>query len=64
MIKLDVAKYCQDCPEFEAHVEKLEVDTFSTEGCCEVTRCETVITCDHREKCEAIRKHLLRHWDS
>lgn len=63
MIKLNVAKYCYNCPEFEAHVEKMKFDSFSTEDHCDVTKCETVITCEYSERCEAIRRHLMRNWD-
>lgn len=40
MIKLEVEEYCDDCPEFDAHIEKAVLfDGYSKEYC------NTNITC-------------------
>lgn len=58
MIKLSVMEYCEDCPEFEAHVEKreyMEDDAFS-QFC--FVKSNTVVTCAHRDRCELVKTYL------
>lgn len=62
MIKLEVAKYCENCPEFEADVKK-ETAKMYAEDSGAYTYCDTVIRCAHAERCANIRKHLLRNFD-
>ena len=52
MIKLEVDEYCDNCPEFESHVIKDVIYYNST------TITNTVITCEHRERCCSIKKFL------
>lgn len=47
--------YCESCPAFEAHVS-LGQDMYIN-GKYEFTTA-TVIDCKHRDRCEAIKKHL------
>lgn len=64
MIKLQVAGYCQNCPEFEPRVTKDETDysvydmkSMSFVG---ARTCETTITCEHAARCQGIRNHIER----
>ena len=59
MIILNVADYCQDCPEFEAHVEKdiLEYEEFTSDKT-HLVGVNTNISCEHRDRCEEIRKFI------
>lgn len=50
MIKLEVEEYCDDCPEFDAHIEKAVLfDGYSKEYC------NTNITCEHKDKCKRLK---------
>lgn len=55
MIRLQVEKYCHNCPEFEAQVEKEHCYTYKDGS---VTN--TTVTCEHRSKCECIRECVER----
>lgn len=48
MIKLNVAGYCHNCPDFEPNVEK----DILYAPCDEIH--ETTITCKHKTRCEII----------
>lgn len=63
MIKLNVEEYCQDCPDFEAEVEKatVEVHDFDFMSCGIKTVTDTVIKCANCEKCDKIRQYLAKH---
>ena len=52
MIDLQIEDYCKDCNEF-----KVEQDTTSL-NC--IGFCETVhtLSCEHAEKCKALKKYL------
>ena len=50
MIELKVDEYCHNCPEFEAQVDKV-YRTYKAEP-----EVHTTVTCEHRSKCECIRK--------
>lgn len=50
MIKLDVKPYCHSCNDFEAHVVKL----YPGDG----QLYETIIKCEHHERCAMIAKHI------
>ena len=56
MILLDVKEYCQSCTEFEPEVEKptnfyANFEKYMSVG-------DTVIRCEHRNRCEKIINHL------
>ena len=59
MIILNVADYCHNCPEFEAHVEKdiLEYEDFTGDKA-HLVGIKTNISCEHRDRCEEIRKFI------
>lgn len=57
MIRLDVAEYCDECDDFIAAVEK--PSKMFTEGEI-VLRTDTIVSCAHRKRCEAIRRYLER----
>lgn len=62
MIKLVVADYCHNCPEFEPDVDK-NSETFQTwnpmEFCGqEYVVCDTIVSCKHRYRCNSIRHQL------
>ena len=52
MISLEVSKYCNECPSFEAEVNKLFANG-------EVV--ETIIKCTKREACHAIYRTALQN---
>lgn len=51
MIKLNVEDYCQDCPEFEAHADKLYGDNRSL---------NTWVYCEHKKICKRIHDYLSK----
>ena len=55
MINLEVEKYCENCPEFEAVVDKTSYVLSSMQSIHE-SFCNTVITCEHRERCACLIK--------
>ena len=64
MIKLEVEKYCENCPEFEASVEQNVIgmaayDSLATQPIHE-SFCNTVISCEHRERCRVIMDYLSK----
>ena len=66
MIKLEVKNYCQDCPDFEAVVERLEkqeyIDDPAKMSVRFVKRCDTYISCAHRERCSSIADRIGKVW--
>ena len=50
MIKLEVERYCQECPKFEP--AKKEIFYAGNRVY------ETVVRCKHKEMCEEIAKHI------
>lgn len=50
MIKLEVEEYCDDCPEFDAHVEKAVLFAGYSKK-----YCNTNITCEHKNKCKRLK---------
>lgn len=58
MIKLVVDEYCENCPEFEAHVECIGLKSIG-ETTARMT-CNTTITCEHRAKCQSMKDYLDR----
>lgn len=53
MIRLIVDKYCENCPEFKADIDKKYLN--STAG---TEMCNTEIRCKHRYRCEAIAENI------
>lgn len=56
MIKLKVEPYCQDCSDFEVEIEKPQAYYAAFNRC--VTIGDTVIFCEHRDRCHRIMEHL------
>lgn len=59
MITLDVEEYCQECPEFEAEVESIKYPDYM--GGHRIGFCDTVIRCEHRDKCHQLYKHIKKN---
>jgi hypothetical protein len=59
MISLQVASYCQNCPEFEPRVTKDEQD-YTSFDMRSLSYCETTITCEHAARCQGIRNYIQR----
>lgn len=64
MITLQVASYCQNCPEFEPRVTKEEQDFTSfdikSQSFAGVRYCNTTITCEHAARCQSISGYIER----
>lgn len=64
MIKLQIAKYCQNCPEFEPRLTKDEQNLTSfdmrSRSYVDVRCCDTTITCEHAARCQTIRDYIQR----
>ena len=52
MIKLDVADYCQSCPDFIADVEKFEYGSLNE------IKSVTTIRCENSDRCRNLVRHL------
>lgn len=48
MIRLSIPDFCQNCPDFDAYVEKYEYNN----------TCQTSITCEHLERCRNIKLRI------
>lgn len=57
MIRLDIHEYCQQCMDFKADVER-PVKMFGDDKA--VIQTDTVVRCEYRGRCEAIRRYLER----
>lgn len=61
MIKLKVAEYCHNCPDFKADVD---VDDFGykvgDEYCLHTT---TTVTCEHAKRCQSIFEYFKKTYD-
>lgn len=53
MIKLQVESYCQDCPDF-----KPSKSTITYHGDDKVVKCDTIVECEHKDRCAAVAKFL------
>ena len=53
MIKLDVADYCQSCPDFEADIEKYVYGYTN-----DVKAVNTTIRCENSDRCRNMAKYL------
>ena len=49
MISLQIKPYCENCPDFEPDVTKMRTGGLVV---------QTIINCEHRERCERIHKHI------
>ena len=58
MIKLDVKDYCHACMDFSPKVIPARKQFADWSG--EVEQTDTVIQCERRSRCEAIREYLER----
>lgn len=56
MIKLVVEPYCHSCPDFEVYVEK-PTAYYANFGEC-ITIGDTVIFCEHRDRCRRMMDYL------
>lgn len=54
MIKLVTESYCENCPDFEATVDKLELHSIPQD------MHDTLITCANRDRCAAMYERLKR----
>lgn len=55
MIKLDIDRYCDNCPKFEAHVE---INSINCATLTSKTITHTTITCEHQDMCRSIKEFL------
>ena len=55
-ISLNVEKYCEDCADFEADVDKIEIDEFDGS-----VRCITTVECKNKDRCASMYYYLLKH---
>ena len=61
MIKLEVELYCQNCPLFEADVEKDNELVYNPLLNDTIRSCDTVIRCARRYSCDEIYRHIERN---
>lgn len=52
MIRLNVESYCQNCPDFEANVEKFNISSPF------ISKHQTIIKCEHAARCAEIKRYL------
>lgn len=52
MIKLDIADYCQSCPDFIADVEKFEYGSLNE------IKINTTIRCENSDRCRNLVRRL------
>ncbi len=58
MIKLDVDNWCDNCNEFSPNVAVTEYE-YADYMCGTMrTDYDTVVTCEHRDRCAAIKRYL------
>lgn len=57
MINLRIQPYCEECGDFEAEVEKCEIENFFGD-----IICDTEITCKNKDRCEKMIKHLKERY--
>lgn len=61
MITLDVKDYCASCMDFSPDVERPLIIHSSDLG--EVVLSNTVVRCEYRERCEAMKRYLEKRND-
>ena len=60
MIELKVAEYCENCPDFEAHVEKYTSSYHDFDTMTDETLTYTQITCEYRDRCRCMKDWLAK----
>lgn len=55
MIRIDIQEYCHECVDFKPDVER-PVRMFGDDNA--VIQTDTVVRCEYRGRCEAIRRYL------
>lgn len=58
MIKLEVEGYCHQCSDFSSDVVKPEKFFVAGDLNGGVGQSDTIVRCEHRRRCEAIRRYL------
>lgn len=56
MIRLDIEKYCENCPDFEPSVYKYSYENGDMRQTDDVY--ETVISCEYKTRCHSIAKYM------
>lgn len=59
-IELVIDPYCENCPEFEAKVERETWETFETFDGHRSRRTKTFVTCVHRDRCRCVKEYIER----
>ena len=57
MIRLNVEDYCHQCMDFDPDVTQAK-RMFTDDD--DIALTDTIIQCEHRRRCEAIKKYLIR----
>ena len=59
MIRVEYEEYCEDCPEFEPDMRKevMHTDYYGSKG---DLICETVIQCQHKDRCKSMKDFIER----
>lgn len=60
-IKLIVEDYCENCPNFEPDINRIQFERFSDEFHEYVYICDTLIKCKTRATCHCIEKQIRNH---
>lgn len=59
MIRLDVAEYCQNCPDFEVYVEEVNhAELFNPDTFEYIQKKDFKVECLHKYKCSAMLSYL------
>lgn len=61
MIRLDIQEYCQGCVDFCPDVER-PIRMFGDND--HIIQTDTVVRCEYRGRCEAIKRYLDRQKES
>lgn len=62
MIRIDVEDYCHACMDFSPAVIKPTREVVHSFGHTEpiVIQSDTIVQCEYRKRCDAIKKYLMR----
>ena len=60
MIKLKVAEYCHDCPEFKADVNVDDFGYVTSSGY--ILNTSTIVKCEHAKRCQAIFEYFKKSY--
>ena len=61
-IRLSVAPYCEDCPGFEAKVDRDEVEYIAMDQAVSY-RTETTVSCKYAGRCASIYRFIKKNVD-